>query len=88
MIRYDVRGHGRSDQPLEATDYESARHAEDWRAVCEAFGVEEKKPFVAGWLVLISLLDTLNPPPSPFFFKPRLCAKVSLLQESRRYHCP
>ena len=47
LIRYDVRGHGRSDQPLEAKDYESLRHAEDFKAVIDTFGVE--KPFVAGW---------------------------------------
>jgi len=49
LIRYDVRGHGRSDQPLEAKDYESLRHAQDFKAVIEAFGAE--KPFVAGWYV-------------------------------------
>jgi len=49
MIRYDVRGHGKSDQPLEAKDYESLRHAEDFKAVVEAFGAS--KPFVVGWYV-------------------------------------
>ena len=47
LLRYDVRGHGRSEQPLEAKDYESLRHAEDFKAVIDAFGV--RKPFVAGW---------------------------------------
>lgn len=50
LLRYDVRGHGRSGQPLEAKDYESLRHAEDFKAVMDAFGV--KRPFVAGWYVL------------------------------------
>ena len=49
MIRYDVRGHGKSDQPLEAKDYESLRHAEDFKAVIETFGAS--KPFVVGWYV-------------------------------------
>ncbi|KIM75738.1 hypothetical protein PILCRDRAFT_827025, partial [Piloderma croceum F 1598] len=47
MIRYDVRGHGQSDQPLFPEAYESVHHAEDLNAVCEAFRV--KKPFLAGW---------------------------------------
>lgn len=47
LIRYDLRGHGRSGQPLEAEAYESVRHAEDFRVVCEAFGL--RRPFVAGW---------------------------------------
>jgi len=49
LVRYDVRGHGRSDQPLEAKDYESRRHAEDFKAVTEAFSVV--KPFLVGWYV-------------------------------------
>jgi len=47
MIRYDVRGHGQSDQPIFPEAYESAHHAEDLNAVCEAFKVN--KPFLAGW---------------------------------------
>lgn len=31
--------------------YESARHAEDFKSVCEAFGV--KQCFVAGWCVFM-----------------------------------
>jgi pimeloyl-ACP methyl ester carboxylesterase len=50
-IRFDVRGHGRSDQPLDAASYESIHHAEDFKAVCEAFDVT--KPFMAGWYVVL-----------------------------------
>ena len=49
QIRYDVRGHGQSDQPIVPEAYESVHHAEDLNAVCEAFKV--KKPFLAGWSV-------------------------------------
>jgi len=47
MIRYDVRGHGQSDQPIVPEAYESVRHAEDLYVVCETFKV--KKPFLVGW---------------------------------------
>jgi len=47
LVRYEVRGHGRSGQPLEEKDYESARHAEDFKAVMDTFSVV--KPFLAGW---------------------------------------
>lgn len=47
LIRYDVRGHGRSDQPPNESDYESLNHAEDFKAVLRCFGVV--KPYVAGW---------------------------------------
>lgn len=50
-IRYEVRGHGRSDQPLAAESYESIHHAEDFKGVCDAFNVI--KPFIAGWLVTL-----------------------------------
>ncbi|KAI0368761.1 alpha/beta-hydrolase [Pilatotrama ljubarskyi] len=47
LVRYDMRGHGRSDKPKEPQRYESIRFAEDFKAVCDAFGVN--KPFLAGW---------------------------------------
>ena len=47
MVRYDMRGHGRSGAPVEAAMYESRRHAEDFRAVCEGFGVVG--PDVVAW---------------------------------------
>ncbi|RPD75139.1 alpha/beta-hydrolase [Lentinus tigrinus ALCF2SS1-7] len=47
LVRYEMRGHGRSGKPVEEEDYESIKIAQDFRTVCEAFGVV--KPFVAGW---------------------------------------
>ncbi|KAI0330237.1 alpha/beta-hydrolase [Cubamyces sp. BRFM 1775] len=47
LVRYDLRGHGRSDKPFDEKAYESIKFAEDFKAVCDAFGVE--KPFFAGW---------------------------------------
>ncbi|RDX42133.1 alpha/beta-hydrolase [Lentinus brumalis] len=47
LVRYEMRGHGRSGKPLEEKDYESLKIAQDFRTVCEAFGVV--KPFMAGW---------------------------------------
>ena len=47
LIRYEMRGHGRSGQPLEAEAYQSLRYAEDFKTVCDAFGAA--KPFLVGW---------------------------------------
>ena len=47
LIRYEMRGHGRSGQPLEAEAYQSLRYAEDFKTVCDAFGAD--KPFLVGW---------------------------------------
>ncbi|PBK60709.1 alpha/beta-hydrolase [Armillaria solidipes] len=47
MIRYETRGHGRSDQPESEEAYVSAKHAEDFQAVCAAFNVT--KPIVVSW---------------------------------------
>ncbi|KAI0694661.1 Alpha/Beta hydrolase protein [Cerioporus squamosus] len=47
LVRYELRGHGRSDKPLHAEAYESARLAEDFKTVCDAFGL--KKPFLWAW---------------------------------------
>ncbi|KAJ8469834.1 hypothetical protein ONZ51_g8729 [Trametes cubensis] len=47
LVRYDLRGHGRSDKPVGEQAYESIKFAEDFKAVCDGFGVE--KPFFAGW---------------------------------------
>lgn len=46
-VRYDVRGHGRSDTPKGEDSYQSQRLAEDFDAVVKAFNV--KKPIVLGW---------------------------------------
>lgn len=50
MIRYELRGHSRSDKPMSAEYYTQQKYAEDFVAVSEAFGV--KKPFICGWYVL------------------------------------
>ncbi|KDQ07180.1 hypothetical protein BOTBODRAFT_120362 [Botryobasidium botryosum FD-172 SS1] len=47
LIRYDLRGHGRSGKPQHAEAYSSVRFAEDFDAVVRAFGVD--RPFLAGW---------------------------------------
>lgn len=47
LVRYDMRGQGRSGMPREAAAYESIRHAEDFKAVCEGFGL--RKPNVLAW---------------------------------------
>jgi pimeloyl-ACP methyl ester carboxylesterase len=46
-VRYDVRGQGLSDQPLDPSAWTSIKFAEDFKAVVEAYGL--KKPFIATW---------------------------------------
>jgi hypothetical protein len=47
QIRYDLRGYGRSDKPTALDAFTPQRIAEDFLAVCEAFGV--KSAIYAGW---------------------------------------
>ena len=47
LVRYDMRGHGRSGMPMDAASYQSVRHAEDFKAVCEGFGLT--RPNVLAW---------------------------------------
>ena len=47
LVRYEMRGHGRSGKPLGAEAYASARIAEDFKTVCDAFGVV--RPILVGW---------------------------------------
>lgn len=47
LVRYDLRGHGRSGKPLDLKSYESIRFADDFKAVCDGLGC--RKPFLAGW---------------------------------------
>jgi pimeloyl-ACP methyl ester carboxylesterase len=47
VIAYDVRGSGRSGTPIDGESYHGKRYAEDFKAVCEAFGVV--KPVILGW---------------------------------------
>ena len=51
MVRYELRGHGRSACPMTAEGYIAQRYAEDFVAVCEAFGLV--KPFVDAWYVTL-----------------------------------
>ncbi|KAJ7099930.1 alpha/beta-hydrolase [Mycena belliarum] len=46
IVRYDIRGHGRSGKPTTTDAYESKRFAEDFRTVMDAF--ELKKPVLTG----------------------------------------
>jgi len=46
-LRYDVRGQGLSDQPLDPSAWTSNKFAEYFKAVVEAYGL--KKPFIAAW---------------------------------------
>lgn len=47
LVRYELRGHGRSGMPENAEAYESIHYAEDFHAVCEESGL--KRPFIFGW---------------------------------------
>ncbi|KAL0570128.1 hypothetical protein V5O48_011833 [Marasmius crinis-equi] len=47
LVRYDIRGHGRSGKPTDEASWASERLAEDFFAVVEQFNLN--KPFVVGW---------------------------------------
>ncbi|KDQ09600.1 hypothetical protein BOTBODRAFT_137566 [Botryobasidium botryosum FD-172 SS1] len=47
LVRYDMRGFGQSDKPLDQSAYESARFAEDFDAVVQKFNLN--KPVAAAW---------------------------------------
>ncbi|VDC05095.1 unnamed protein product [Peniophora sp. CBMAI 1063] len=47
LVRYDMRGHGRSGKPEAEEYYLSERYAEDYLAVARAFDL--KKPIFVGW---------------------------------------
>lgn len=51
LVRYDMRGHGRSSMSFDPKAYESIRYAEECKTVCDAFNV--KKPSVVVWYVAI-----------------------------------
>ncbi|KAI0671438.1 alpha/beta-hydrolase [Trametes maxima] len=63
LVRYDVRGHGRSGKPLGKSAYESIRFAQDFKAACDSYGIE--KPFLAGWsagaAVVVDLVAAYGP---------------------------
>ncbi|KAF7326496.1 putative oxidoreductase ephD [Mycena venus] len=50
LVRYDTRGHGRSDKPTNAAAWVSQRLAEDFDAVVQSYNLN--KPFVLGWYAL------------------------------------
>ena len=54
-VRYDVRGQGLSDQPLDPFAWTSNKFAEDFKAVVEAYGL--KKPFIAPWYGKLTLRE-------------------------------
>ncbi|KAK0190049.1 alpha/beta-hydrolase [Armillaria mellea] len=47
LVRYDMRGHGRSAMPDSLDDYSSEIYAEDFKAVAQTFRIE--KPIFVGW---------------------------------------
>ncbi|KAL4257598.1 AB hydrolase superfamily protein [Pleurotus pulmonarius] len=49
LVRYDMRGHGRSDKPATADAHTSIRYSQDFAAIMSAFGL--KKPIFVGWYV-------------------------------------
>lgn len=50
-VRYDMRGHGRSDKPTSPDAHTSVRYAQDFSAVSRAFSLD--KPVFVGWSVLL-----------------------------------
>lgn len=47
LVAFDMRGNGRSGMPLTKEGYAGDRYAEDFQAVCEAFGIV--KPVLLAW---------------------------------------
>ncbi|KAJ7018952.1 alpha/beta-hydrolase [Mycena alexandri] len=47
IVRYDVRGHGRSGKPTTAEAYASKMFADDFKTVVDAFALQ--RPVLAGW---------------------------------------
>ena len=47
LVRYDMRGHGRSGKPSDPRAFASKRFAEDFVAVAKAYQL--KRPIFAGW---------------------------------------
>ncbi|KAJ7280168.1 Alpha/Beta hydrolase protein [Mycena rebaudengoi] len=64
LVRFDLRGHGRSGRPVDEESWESKRLAEDFAAVVDGFKLN--KPFVLGWsLGATFITDVLSfKPPS------------------------
>jgi len=67
MVRYDTRGHGLTDKPLDPAAWNSSRFAQDVDAVVKAYGL--KKPFFGGWSLAGAIaVDIANYWPSPLPF--------------------
>ncbi|KAJ3554410.1 hypothetical protein NM688_g3129 [Phlebia brevispora] len=47
LVRYDLRGHGRSGKPATADGYASCLFADDFAAIVKEFGLD--KPILVGW---------------------------------------
>lgn len=47
LVRYEMRGHGRSGAPDGIEAYAGTLQADDFRTICEAFRLH--KPWVYGW---------------------------------------
>ncbi|KAJ7697657.1 alpha/beta-hydrolase [Mycena rosella] len=47
IVRYDIRGHGRSGKPSTPEAYKSKLFADDFKTVQDAFGL--RRPVLAGW---------------------------------------
>ncbi|KAK7039421.1 putative oxidoreductase ephD [Favolaschia claudopus] len=63
LVRYDIRGHGRSSKPTDEASWESKRLAEDFDAVVQAYKLD--KPFVLGWSLgatMITDILSFHPP--------------------------
>ena len=58
LVRYELRGHGRSGTPEGIEAYAGTLQAEDFRAVCEAFQL--RRPWVYGWWVALVSVMTLR----------------------------
>ncbi|KAJ3976775.1 Alpha/Beta hydrolase protein [Lentinula raphanica] len=65
IVRYDLRGHGRSGKPETAESHSSKLYADDFMAVASEFGL--KTPVLAGWSfggqVAIDLAANISPLP-------------------------
>jgi pimeloyl-ACP methyl ester carboxylesterase len=67
MVRYDTRGHGLTDKPLDPAAWNSSRFAQDVDAIVKAYGL--KKPFFGGWSLAGAIaVDIANYWPSPVPF--------------------
>ncbi|KAL0961111.1 hypothetical protein HGRIS_006088 [Hohenbuehelia grisea] len=65
LVRYDMRGHGRSGKPATPDAHVSVRYADDFSAVLKGFNL--KKPIFIGWslasAVITDIVANINPIP-------------------------